>query len=133
MYPQQAEEAQQETLFSPHALGDDNEYIHERIRELTNNHDGPKVVIGGPPCQAYSLAGRSRNAGIEGYTAEQDHRNFLYKEYLKVLSLAQPDVFVMENVRGILSAKVNGELMFPNILRDLRAPGRITRIATPRY
>ncbi|MDK9755634.1 DNA cytosine methyltransferase [Vibrio sp. D173a] len=133
LYPQQAEEAQQETLFSPHALGDDNEYIHERIRELTNNHDGPKVVIGGPPCQAYSLAGRSRNAGIEGYTAEQDHRNFLYKEYLKVLSLAQPDVFVMENVRGILSAKVNGELMFPNILRDLRAPGRITRIATPRY
>ncbi|MEZ8727101.1 DNA cytosine methyltransferase [Vibrio cyclitrophicus] len=133
-FPKQAEDAQKETLFSPHALGDDNGEIHQRIRELVATHgDQPKVVIGGPPCQAYSLAGRSRNAGIEGYTAEQDHRNFLYKEYLNVLSIAQPDVFVMENVRGILSAKINGELMFPNILRDLRAPGRITRIATPRY
>ncbi|PMN72309.1 DNA (cytosine-5-)-methyltransferase [Vibrio lentus] len=133
-FPLQAEEAQQETLFRPHALGDDNDDIHRRIRELVAAHgDRPKVVIGGPPCQAYSLAGRSRNAGIEGYSAEQDHRNFLYKEYLKVLSIAQPDVFVMENVRGILSAKVDGKVMFPNILRDLRAPGRITRIATPRY
>ncbi|MDN3716163.1 DNA cytosine methyltransferase [Vibrio breoganii] len=135
LYPQQAEEAQQETLFSPHALGDDNEEIHQRIRDLVQEHgdDRPRIVIGGPPCQAYSLAGRSRNAGIEGYTAEKDHRNFLYKEYLKVLSIAQPDVFIMENVRGILSAKVDGEVMFPRILKDLRAPGRITKIATPRY
>ncbi|MDN4728721.1 DNA cytosine methyltransferase [Vibrio parahaemolyticus] len=78
---------------------------------------GPRVVIGGPPCQAYSLAGRSRNAGIKGYKAEKDQRNFLYKEYLKVLSIAQPDVFVMENVRGILSAKIDGEIMFPRILK----------------
>ncbi|WP_429750647.1 DNA cytosine methyltransferase [Vibrio minamisatsumaniensis] len=134
-FPQQAEEAQQETLLTPHALGDDNEKIHQRIRDLVEEHgdDRPRIVIGGPPCQAYSLAGRSRNAGIEGYTAEKDHRNFLYKEYLKVLSIAQPDVFIMENVRGILSAKIDGEVMFPRILKDLRAPGRITKIATPRY
>ncbi|PTO99951.1 DNA (cytosine-5-)-methyltransferase [Vibrio splendidus] len=134
-FPQQAEEAQQETLLTPHALGDDNEEIHQRIRYLVEEHgnDRPRIVIGGPPCQAYSLAGRSRNAGIEGYTAEKDHRNFLYKEYLKVLSIAQPDVFIMENVRGILSAKIGGEVMFPRILKDLRAPGRITKIATPRY
>ncbi|MDH5880384.1 DNA cytosine methyltransferase [Vibrio sp. S/42/10] len=134
-FPQQAKEAQQETLLTPHALGDDNEEIHQRIRDLVEKHgdDRPRIVIGGPPCQAYSLAGRSRNAGIEGYTAEKDHRNFLYKEYLKVLSIAQPDVFIMENVRGILSAKIDGEVMFPRILKDLRAPGRITKIATPRY
>ncbi|CAH7140846.1 DNA (cytosine-5-)-methyltransferase [Vibrio chagasii] len=134
-FPQQAEEAQQETLLTPHALGDDNGEIHQRIRYLVEEHgdDRPRIVIGGPPCQAYSLAGRSRNAGIEGYTAEKDHRNFLYKEYLKVLSIAQPDVFIMENVRGILSAKIDGEVMFPRILKDLRAPGRITKIATPRY
>ncbi|MDF9401706.1 DNA cytosine methyltransferase [Vibrio sp. 1180_3] len=132
--PQQAADAQQETLYSPHALGDDNKDIHQRIKELVEAHgDRPKVVIGGPPCQAYSLAGRSRNAGIEGYTAKKDDRNFLYKEYLKVLSIAQPDVFVMENVRGILSAKIDGEVMFPRILKDLRAPGRVTKIATPRY
>ncbi|PTO77200.1 DNA cytosine methyltransferase [Vibrio splendidus] len=132
-FPQQAEEAQQETLLTPHALGDDNNDIHERIRELTANHNGPKVVIGGPPCQAYSLAGRSRNAGVDDYEAKKDHRHFLYKEYLKVISIAQPEVFVMENVKGILSAKIDEEVMFPRILKDLRAPGRVTRIATPRY
>ncbi|EGQ7792743.1 DNA cytosine methyltransferase [Vibrio parahaemolyticus] len=133
-FPREAKEAQQETLNTPHALGDDNEDIHSRIRQLVVEHgDRPRVVIGGPPCQAYSLAGRSRNAGIKDYKAEKDHRNFLYKEYLKVLSIAQPDVFVMENVRGILSAKIDGEIMFPRILKDLRAPGRVTKIATPRY
>lgn len=133
-FPLQAEEALQETLYSPHALGDDNKDIHERIRKLVNAHgEKPKVVIGGPPCQAYSMAGRSRNAGIKDYVAKKDLRHFLYKEYLKVLSIAQPDVFVMENVRGILSAKVDGEIMFPRILKDLRSPGRITKIATPRY
>lgn len=133
-FPQQADEAQQETLYSPQALGEDNENVHKSIRELVDAHgDGPKVVIGGPPCQAYSLAGRSRNAGIKDYKAENDHRNFLYKEYLKVLSIAQPDVFVMENVRGILSAKVGGELMFPKILKDLQKPGRITRVSSAGY
>ncbi|ARD20697.1 DNA cytosine methyltransferase [Shewanella japonica] len=133
-FPIQAAEAQQETLFKPHALGADNKDIHERIRELVNAHgEKPKVVIGGPPCQAYSMAGRSRNAGIKDYVAKKDLRHFLYKEYLKVLSIAQPDVFIMENVRGILSAKVDGEIMFPRILKDLRSPGRITKIATPRY
>ncbi|MDE1476007.1 DNA cytosine methyltransferase [Xenorhabdus bovienii] len=125
-YPTEASKALNETLEKPRALGEDNILIHERIRELTEKHKGPKVVIGGPPCQAYSLAGRTRNAGIKDYRAENDHRNFLYKEYLEVLSIAQPDVFVMENVRGILSAKVNGELIFPKILDDLREPGKIT-------
>ncbi|QZO14772.1 DNA cytosine methyltransferase [Pseudoalteromonas piscicida] len=133
-FPSEAQEAQQETLFTPHALGEHNTVIHERIRKLVAAHGNyPKVVIGGPPCQAYSLAGRSRNAGILDYKAEKDHRHFLYKEYLKVISIAQPDVFVMENVRGILSAKVDGEIMFPRILKDLRAPGRVTKIASPRY
>ncbi|MGR5294718.1 DNA cytosine methyltransferase [Vibrio mediterranei] len=120
------EEAEQETLEEPRALGEDNKHIHERIEALIADHDGPKVVIGGPPCQAYSLAGRSRNAGKKDYKAEKDNRHFLYLEYLKVLSIAQPDVFVMENVRGILSAKVNGKVMFPSILKDLRNPGKVT-------
>ncbi len=127
-YPEQSQIAQEETLSAPKALGDDNVLIHERIRELISKHKGPKVVIGGPPCQAYSLAGRSRNAGIKDYKAEKDSRNFLYMEYLKVISIAQPDVFIMENVRGILSAKINGKVMFPQILKDLRKPGRVTKI-----
>ena len=134
LFPEQAEEAALETLYGPKALGADNEVIHERIAELVKAHgDSPKVVIGGPPCQAYSLAGRSRNAGNKNYKAEDDHRNFLYREYLKVLSIAKPDVFVMENVRGILSAKVGGTIMFPSILEDLRNPERATNIASPTY
>jgi len=127
-HPEQALEANLETLNEPRALGEDNALIHDRVRELIANHQGPKVVIGGPPCQAYSLAGRSRNAGIKEYKAEKDHRHFLYMEYLKVLSIAQPDVFIMENVRGILSAKLNGKVMFSQILKDLRKPGKVTKI-----
>lgn len=128
LYPQEAEEAQIETMLEPKALGEDNDVIHQRVRELVKQHKGPKVLIGGPPCQAYSLAGRSRNAGNKHYKTEDDHRNFLYLEYLKVLSIAQPDVFVMENVRGILSAKVDGEVIFPKILKDLSFPGRATKM-----
>lgn len=125
-YKEASQAALIETLEAPKALGEDNELIHARIKELVKNHKGSKVVIGGPPCQAYSLAGRSRNAGNKAYIAENDTRNFLYKEYLQVISIVQPEVFVMENVRGILSAKINGELMFPEILDDLRSPSRVT-------
>ena len=126
-HPKESAEAEKETLESPRALGEDNKIIHERIKALISDHEGPKVVIGGPPCQAYSLAGRSRNAGKKDYKAENDNRHFLYLEYLKVLAIAQPEVFVMENVRGILSAKVNGKVMFPSILKDLRNPGKVTK------
>lgn len=125
-YPKEFEKTKLETLNGPKALGEDNNVIHARIKQLVGDHTGPKVVIGGPPCQAYSLAGRSRNAGIKDYRAENDHRNFLYLEYLKVLSISQPHIFVMENVRGILSAKLNGKKMFSQILKDLRNPGRVT-------
>ena len=80
------------------------------------------VLIGGPPCQAYSLVGRSRNRGVRGYRAKDDHRHFLYREYLRIIHRHKPTVFVMENVKGILSAKVDGKPIFPRILRDLSAP-----------
>lgn len=81
------------------------------------------VLIGGPPCQAYSLVGRARNKGKEDYVAEDDHRHFLYLEYLRIVHKTQPAVFVMENVKGILSAKVGGRRVFHDILRDLSDPG----------
>lgn len=133
-YPNEFNLAQKETLHTPQTLGLDNKIIHTRIKEIIANHDGPKVLIGGPPCQAYSLAGRSRNAGNKAYKAEKDHRHFLYKEYLKVLSIVKPEVFVMENVRGILSAKVNNTLIFPEILKDLKKPGIATKtLDIPNY
>lgn len=78
------------------------------------------VVIGGPPCQAYSLVGRSRMVGKLGREVfEKDHRHFLYKEYLNVLQEAEPMAFVMENVKGLLSATVSEKSMFDAILKDL--------------
>ena len=124
-YPVKARSAQEETLYGPKELGpnsDDDSLIYSRLGELKKAHDGPWIVIGGPPCQAYSLVGRARNRGNTDYRAENDRRHFLYEEYLKVLSKIRPDVFVMENVKGILSSRVNGELVFPKLLRDLRCP-----------
>ena len=134
-----AEKAREETLYGPKELGPsagDDKLIYERLAKLKKTKDGPWIVIGGPPCQAYSLVGRARNRGIAGYQAEDDHRHFLYEEYLKVLGTVRPEVFVMENVKGILSSRVNGKFVFPKLLQDLRCPDaslkkRVTR--TSRY
>jgi DNA (cytosine-5)-methyltransferase 1 len=123
-YKAQSLAALKETLDMPRALGEDNQLIESRIKDALKKHDGPKVVIGGPPCQAYSLVGRSRNLGNAEYVPEDDQRHFLYKEYLKILKLVRPDVFVMENVKGILSSKLNGEYIFPQIICDLRNPAK---------
>lgn len=124
-FPKEWAAAKRETLGGPKALGsEDHDEIFSAIEKQIAGHTGKKIVIGGPPCQAYSLVGRARNKGIKGYIAEEDHRHFLYKEYLKVLDLVQPDVFVMENVKGILTAKVNGESIFQKIREDLVCPAR---------
>jgi len=97
--------------------------LDERIQAIRKQHGGRTVLIGGPPCQAYSLAGRSRNSGIVGYEAELDHRNFLYDEYVQVLSALAPAAFVMENVKGMLSAAIKGNAIFTKVMEDLRNAG----------
>jgi DNA (cytosine-5)-methyltransferase 1 len=81
------------------------------------------VLIGGPPCQAYSLVGRSRMKGADEVAYERDGRHFLYREYLRILHRFKPPVFVMENVKGLLSSTVLGRRIFREIMRDLRAAG----------
>jgi DNA (cytosine-5)-methyltransferase 1 len=83
----------------------------------------PTVLIGGPPCQAYSIVGRNKNRSLEGYDPEKDERHFLYKEYIRIIERLQPVAFVMENVKGILSSKVGKNGIFPRILEDLKAAG----------
>lgn len=83
------------------------------------------ALVGGPPCQAYSLVGRSRMKGDPDF--ENDERHFLYKEYLKILADHQPPVFVMENVKGLLSATVGGERVIDKILADLSDPVKALR------
>lgn len=75
------------------------------------------VVIGGPPCQAYSVAGRARDKN----RMQGDHRNFLYKYYVEFLKKYQPKIFVFENVPGILSAS-NGKHL-NDIFDAVRAVG----------
>lgn len=101
-----------------------NQRLDQAITKALENRNEsqPWVLIGGPPCQAYSLAGRSRNKGKSDYKPEEDHRHFLYKEYLRIIQRNRPDIFVMENVKGILSSKINGDFIFHQILRDLANP-----------
>ena len=80
------------------------------------------VLIGGPPCQAYSLAGRSRRTREDIAEFEKDVKHFLYKEYLRIIQRFRPSIFVMENVKGILSSKHGGSPIFERILSDLNTP-----------
>lgn len=77
------------------------------------------VIIGGPPCQAYSLIGRARDP--EKMT--KDNRNYLYRQYMKFLEKYRPRLFVFENVEGILSAQ-KGEL-FLNMKNEFREIGYV--------
>ena len=99
-------------------LGPDNKIIENLIRGALKGKEF--VLIGGPPCQAYSLIGRSRMKGVVDF--ESDERHVLYKNYLNVIAEFKPAVFVMENVKGILSSKLNGELVFERIRKDLSNP-----------
>ncbi|MGK0270604.1 MAG: DNA (cytosine-5)-methyltransferase 1 [Cocleimonas sp.] len=112
-----SEEAKQITLGSPEGNAELDQIIEDNL-----DSNKPWVLIGGPPCQAYSLVGRARNKGNSEYKAEEDHRNFLYKEYLRIIQQYHPTIFVMENVKGILSSTVSGRRVFHDILNDLTAP-----------
>ncbi len=83
--------------------------------ELSNNK--VDLVIGGPPCQAYSVAGRARDP--KGMS--EDPRNFLYKYYIEFLKRYNPEMFVFENVPGILSA--NNGLYLDLIFKALEEAG----------
>jgi len=68
--------------------------IKEKIVDLSIKNE-VNMIIGGPPCQGYSLKGKK--LGLD------DPRNFLFREYLKLVEILQPEVFVIENVKALLS------------------------------
>lgn len=126
-WPEQAAQAESEawcgTLGDPdeqdfNAISDDE--VDKRIRKVLRDERN-WVLIGGPPCQAYSIVGRSRRQ--EKILNEQtDKRVGLYKQYLRILAVHSPAVFVMENVKGILSAETSENQVFSKILTDLSDP-----------
>lgn len=115
-YPCEMDAATQEAWRAELGVTDQNA-VDQRIEAALGGTD-KWVLIGGPPCQAYSLVGRSRNGG----TNPDDARLYLYREYLRIIATHSPTVFIMENVKGLLSSRINNELIFDKILSDLRCP-----------
>lgn len=117
-FPMEWQYAENSTLCI--SLGDsDPSALNRIVCERLKKHK-KWVLVGGPPCQAYSLVGRSRRANDPDF--ENDEKHFLYREYLKIIIDHAPPVFVMENVKGLLSAKINGIPVINKILNDLAKP-----------
>lgn len=101
-------------------LGPDS---HVEVKKLLDRKLAKRArwaLVGGPPCQAYSLVGRSRRINDPKFANDEKH--LLYKEYLKIIADHHPPVFVMENVKGLLSAKLDGTSMVNRIVADLQNP-----------
>ena len=97
------------------SIGDENnKTIFNKINSLIGN-ESIDFIIGGPPCQAYSVVGRSRDEN----RMQGDSRNYLFKEYAKFLEYYQPQYFVFENVIGLLSAKTKKGDSYLQMMLDL--------------
>lgn len=77
------------------------------------------MIIGGPPCQAYSVAGRISDKD----SMKKDYRNYLFEYYLKIVNYFKPKLFVFENVPGMLSAMPDGTPIINLIKRDIEENG----------
>lgn len=129
-WPAEAQEAQRRTwqaeIGKPNSCDDDE--LDARITSAIGGAES-WVLVGGPPCQAYSKVGRNRNKGNPDYRPEDDTRVFLYREYLKVLGRHRPSAFVLENVLGLLSSSVYGRKLFPPMIEHLAEPSKALRHA----
>ena len=123
LYPKEWSSAGAEAICAELGQPETSAFLSERISAIKKNSYNRTLLIGGPPCQAYSLAGRSRNAGIKAYIPKDDARHFLYREYCRVLNELSPAIFVMENVKGMLSSSVEGLAIFEQVLSDLECAG----------
>ncbi len=118
--------ATDEALQLEMGLPRDDAILRERLQRVATDaqrRDVPWVLVGGPPCQAYSLVGRARNRGNANYVPEEDERHFLYEHYLALIAKYRPAAFVLENVKGMLSSRIEGESVFDEIFERLQQPG----------
>lgn len=88
--------------------------VIDEIEKVVNKQN-VDIIIGGPPCQAYSSLGRAKDENA----MQNDPRNFLFESYVKVLNYYKPKFFVFENVTGILTAKINGKHIIERIIKAL--------------
>ena len=78
-------------------------------------HEPVDIIIGGPPCQAFSTVGRA----VSPDSMNNDPRNYLFENYLQILNHIKPKMFIFENVKGILSAHPQGVKIFDIIVREM--------------
>lgn len=90
------------------------EDVIERLDKAVAGRD-VDIIIGGPPCQAYSSLGRAKDDNA----MQDDPRNYLFESYVRVLNHYKPRFFVFENVTGMLTAKINGEHIVNKIVAAL--------------
>ncbi|MBD5534894.1 MAG: DNA cytosine methyltransferase [Lachnospiraceae bacterium] len=98
--------------------------IFRQIDDIMQEDNVKKVnvIVGGPPCQAYSLVGRAQSSHMLVPMSE-DPRNELYKMYARFLKKYQPDIFVFENVEGLKTARKGAS--FKNLQAQLRRVGYV--------
>lgn len=89
-------------------------YIFRQVDALVENRT-LDLIVGGPPCQAYSIVGRSRDRN----RMKGDKRNYLYIYYAEFLKRYKPSYFVFENVTGLLSARDEDGSLYFTAMRDL--------------
>ncbi len=94
------------------------EQIDKNMKDAGVEH--VDVIVGGPPCQAYSLVGRAQSSHMI-VPMEDDPRNELYKMYTRFLTRYKPEMFVFENVAGIKSAR--GGAAYKNLQAHLKRVG----------
>lgn len=92
------------------------------LKYCLGRHKKIDVLIGGPPCQAYSIAGRARDDN----GMHDDYRNFLFESYIEVMKWAKPDIFVFENVVGMLSAAPGGISIIDRVHKEFSDAGYVT-------
>ena len=86
------------------------------IKEIDKRvHEEVDIIIGGPPCQAFSSVGRAQSPD----SMSSDPRNYLFENYLQILNYVKPKMFIFENVKGLLSAKPKGVKIFDIIVREM--------------
>lgn len=117
------------TLVSKYASKNSDTVVKNGLDSIVNNQN-VDIIIGGLPCQAYSVAGRATDPNSMKF----DYRNYLFESYIKVVKHYKPRVIVFENVPGILSAKPSNKFIieriyeaFDEIGYEIRSPKDLKR------
>lgn len=111
-------------VLNKYQKGNHKNFVEGGLKQIVGNNK-VDVIIGGPPCQAYSIHGRATDKN----SMQDDYRNYLFESFVDIVNFFKPTMFVFENVPGILSAKPGGKYVterifeaFKSINYEIRTP-----------